>query len=127
MGEELLVITGRFPTSYIPGCTWPWPGSRCGWSYPYADWLLVVVSGFILAVVALIFVLARVGSHDPGAGKSKVMKEAKFRDWAGGEFSTWQDHVRGKNAAIEILLPLAAVAFGMPAIAIVYLGVYGPG
>lgn len=90
----------------------------------YADWLLAVVSGFICIVVTLLFVLSRVGSHDPGAGKSKVRKAANFHDWAGGEFSTWQDKIRGRNAAIEILLPLAAVAFGMTAIAIVYLTVH---
>jgi hypothetical protein len=33
---------------------------------------------------------------------------------------TWQDRLKGRNAAIEILLPLAAVAFGMSAFAIAY-------
>src|SRR5262245_23430508 len=81
----------------------------------YADWLLVVVSGFILAVVGLVFVLSQVGTHDPGAKRKEPSEPEKFQDWAGGEFSTWQDRVRGRNAAIEILLPLAAVAFGMTA------------
>jgi hypothetical protein len=35
-----------------------------------------------------------------------------------GDFVTWQDRLKGANAAIEILLPLAAVAFGMTALGI---------
>ena len=96
------------------------------WSFAgegYADWLLVVVSLFILAVMLLVFVLSRVGSHDPGLGKSRPRKRARFHDWVGGEFDTWQDKVRGRNAAIEVLLPLAAAAVGMTAIGIVYLTV----
>jgi hypothetical protein len=89
----------------------------------YADWLLVVVSGFILLVVSLMFVISRVGTHDPGA-KAAAAEEGKFGDWVSGEFATWQDKVKGKNAAIEILLPLAAVAFGMSAFAIIYLSVH---
>jgi hypothetical protein len=97
------------------------------WSFGgegYADWLLVVVSLFILAVMLLVFVLSRVGSHDPGLAKPRPHKRAKFHDWAGGEFDTWQDKVRGQNAAIEVLLPLAAAAVGMTAIGIVYLAVH---
>jgi hypothetical protein len=36
-----------------------------------------------------------------------------------GDFDTWQDRVKGRNAAVEILLPMAAIAIGMTAFAIV--------
>jgi len=97
------------------------------WSFSgegYADWLLVVVSLFVLGVLLLLFVLSRVGSHDPGAGKSRRRKRVRFRDWARREFDTWQDQEPGRNAAIEIMLPLGAAAIGMSAIGIVYLFVH---
>ena len=39
--------------------------------------------------------------------------------WLRGRFATWTDHEPGALAAIEILLPLAAVAFGLTALGIV--------
>ena len=42
-----------------------------------------------------------------------------FRDWAAGGFDTWQDRVKGGNAAAEIVLPIAAAAVGMTAFGIV--------
>ena len=33
--------------------------------------------------------------------------------WLSGEFETWQGRLKGTDAAVEILLPIAAVAFGM--------------
>jgi hypothetical protein len=73
------------------------------------------VTGFVVVAVGLQALLWRVaGRHrDPrGARKS-------FHDWADGEFATWQGQLKARNAAIEVLLPLAAVAFGMAAFAIV--------
>jgi hypothetical protein len=40
--------------------------------------------------------------------------------WLRGRFATWTDQERGWTAAIEILLPLAAVAFGITALGIVF-------
>src|SRR5450631_230519 len=42
-----------------------------------------------------------------------------FRDWMTGTFEAWQRHVRGSEAAVQVLLPIAAVAFGLTAIGIV--------
>jgi hypothetical protein len=82
----------------------------------YADWLLFVVTTFIFIVVTLLFVLSRVRRpHD-----SETVHEDPFFHWASGDFITWQDRLKGRNAAIEVLLPLAAVAFGMSAFAVAY-------
>jgi hypothetical protein len=91
----------------------------------YIDYLLAIVSGFILVVMGLAYILSRVGTRDPGA-KPRRDRDAdvgreSFRDWALGEFDTWQDRVKASNAAVEILLPIAALAFGMTAIGIVNL------
>lgn len=93
----------------------------------YSDYLLAIVSGFIFIVVALAYVLSRVGTRDPGAPPRERARETEresFRDWALGEFDTWQDRVSASNAAVEILLPMAAIAFGMTAIGVVYLIVH---
>jgi hypothetical protein len=42
-----------------------------------------------------------------------------FREWMEGDFDTWQDRVKGRNAAVEVLLPMGAIAIGMTAFAIV--------
>ena len=91
------------------------------WSFAGAgdtDYLLVVVSGFIFVAVALPFVLTRVGrrAQDPD---DDAKRQPSFRDWASTEFDTWQDRLPGANASIEILLPIAAIAFGMTAFGIV--------
>jgi hypothetical protein len=39
--------------------------------------------------------------------------------WLRGQFATWTDQEKGSTAALEILLPLAAVAFGFTALGIV--------
>ncbi len=73
------------------------------------DYLLFIVSAFIIVVVALQWILSRV-ARDDGAGQPA---EPSFRDWAAGDFDTWQGRLSGKEAATQILLPIAAVAIGM--------------
>ena len=89
------------------------------WSFAsdrYTDYLLVIVTGFALIAVGLPVILSRVG----GERLFHARPTPSFREWARGEFDTWQDRVSGANAAIEILLPLSAIAIGMIAIGIVF-------
>jgi hypothetical protein len=44
-----------------------------------------------------------------------------FRDWIAGDLSVRGSRLRGVHAAIDVLLPLAGVAFGLTAIGIVFL------
>jgi hypothetical protein len=83
----------------------------------YADVALTVVTGFLVIVIAIPFILWRVSlAHDDVSDKTKI----GFRDWASGQFETWQERVKGSNAAVEIILPIAAAAIGMTAFAIVF-------
>ena len=84
----------------------------------YTDYLLAVVSGFILIVVALTSTLwwQWWKNRRPDAARED---QESLRTWAAGELDTWQDRVKGSNAAIEMLLPIAAAAFGMTAFGIV--------
>jgi hypothetical protein len=44
-----------------------------------------------------------------------------FRDWRAGDLAVWGSRLRATDAAIDLLLPLAAVAFGLTAIGVVFL------
>jgi len=88
-----------------------------GW--PHMGLVLAVVSAFFFMTLAIPFALwltwrrHRESSSAPDEAMS-------LRAWAAGEFATWQGHLKGTNAAVEILLPIAATAVGMLAIGIVF-------
>lgn len=83
----------------------------------YTDYLLVVASGLVFIAIAIPLTLWRVWRHH---SHTQEPPTGSLREWAStSEFRTWQDRVKGKNAAIEILLPIAAVAFGMSIFAII--------
>jgi hypothetical protein len=88
----------------------------------YTDFLLVVVGGFIVIAVAIPCVLLLVWYRHRDVDASQEGRGGQretFRDWAAGDLDTWQDRPAASNAAVEILLPIAAVAFGMTAFGIV--------
>ena len=97
------------------------------WSFAGAgitDYLLVIVSGFILVVMAMTLILSRVGHNDPAmdANEAKANDEQKsFHDWAASDFETSEDRLSGLQAATLILLPIAAAAFGMTVFGILFL------
>ena len=87
------------------------------------DYLLVIVSGFIFVVMALVLILSRVGrTHRPTNDDSAKAgnKALSFYDWATSDFDTWQGRLSGMQAAIMILLPIAAAAIGMTAFAVAF-------
>jgi len=46
---------------------------------------------------------------------------APFHEWASQSFQTWTGGVSGREASMQILLPIAAVAFGMTIFGLVFL------
>jgi len=84
----------------------------------YTDYVLVIVSGFVLLAIGLPAFLwwhwrrhrVRPGGRQP---------DGRFRDWLDGEFETPTGGLKGLDAACAVLLPLAAVAVGMTVFAIV--------
>ena len=83
----------------------------------YTDYLLAIASFFVLGSLALPFIAWRVWKSNRERAGDKAERRS-FSRWARGEVDVGQGHVRGATATIEILLPLAAVAFGMVAFAI---------
>jgi hypothetical protein len=99
---------------------WIWSFAGTG----VTDYLLVIVSGFFLVVVALTLILSRVGHKDPAMGDNVAKADDKpesFHDWAASDFDTEAGRLSGFHAATLILLPIAAAAFGMTAFGIAFL------
>jgi hypothetical protein len=46
---------------------------------------------------------------------------APFNDWASHSFETWTGGISGREASLQILLPIAAVAIGMTIFGLVFL------
>jgi hypothetical protein len=91
------------------------------WGFGYdgqTDYLLTIVSGFLFIAVAIPATLALMVHRQRNSDEQGSAKTS-FREWMAGDFDTWQDRVKGRNAAVEILLPMAAIAIGMTAFAIV--------
>jgi hypothetical protein len=92
------------------------------WGFGYdgqTDYLLAIVSGFLFIAVAIPSTLALMVHRQKNSDERRSSGEASFKEWMTGNFDTWQDRVKGHNAAVEVLLPMAAIAIGMTAFAIV--------
>ena len=83
----------------------------------YTAYLLVVVSGLFFVAMAIPSAIW-LASHARHPRDSEQHPNT-LRDWASGEFNICGGHLKASTAAVQILLPLAAVAFGMTAFAIV--------
>jgi hypothetical protein len=81
----------------------------------YAELNLAVVSGFLLMALAIPIVIWMTWrSHTAQPNSERI----GFQDWQAGDFDTWQSRLSGREAAIQVLLPIAAVALGMTAFGI---------
>jgi hypothetical protein len=87
-----------------------------GWDY--MGLLLAVVTGFFLIAMAipLLLWLTWRRHREPGAAESG---SGSFRHWASGDFAIWQGHIAGSEAAVQVILPIAAVSIGLTLIGIV--------
>jgi len=83
----------------------------------YTEFLLAVVSGFFLMVAAIPLAIWHMWRKHSGESDD----HESLRDWASHDVNIEPGPMQGKHAAIEVLLPIAAVAFGMMAIAIALL------
>jgi hypothetical protein len=85
---------------------------------PYTDYLLFIVSLFIIGSIAL----PLAASSFRGGGKKALSPEDEsLAEWARGDVDTATGRVSGGTAIVEILLPIGAIAIGMTLFAIVAL------
>ena len=75
--------------------------------------VLLLMAVLIPLALALVWRKYRPAEPAPGA--------TSFREWRAGDFAVWGTRLRASDAVIDLLLPLAAVAFGLTAIGIVFL------
>jgi hypothetical protein len=102
-----------------------------------AAWLLFGGSGYINLALAMISVLvvmviaipialwrAKARSLDAGSAASNEVREEEeaqpLRVWLRGEVATHSGREKSSAAAVEILLPIAAVALGITALGLVF-------
>ena len=77
----------------------------------YGAWLDVVITGlFVIAIAIPVLCWLTWRRNADGARDGNQLG---FHDWVVREFDTWTGPVKGANATIEVLLPIAAVAVGM--------------
>ncbi|MBR0896960.1 hypothetical protein JQ616_18520 [Bradyrhizobium tropiciagri] len=81
---------------------------------------LMFVTVLLFVAVLLPWLLSQIWQrydyrHDPHP------RSIPFREWRKGEFAVWGSTINSTHATIDMLLPLAAVAFGLTAIGIVFL------
>jgi hypothetical protein len=82
----------------------------------------VVTFVFLISVgVPSLLALAQRSRPDarPDDDQPETKRDGEFGDWAAHEVELWSGPVKGRLAAIETVLPIAAVAFGMTAFALV--------
>jgi hypothetical protein len=82
--------------------------------------LLAVVSGLLLVAMLVPWLMWCAWKRSP-ASKDEGQGKSTFRDWAFADFESWQSKQRGGHAAIEALLPIAAVAFGLTALGLIFV------
>jgi hypothetical protein len=88
----------------------------------YIDLALAIVSVLVFMALAIPAALRRafvVAQRAEPADPAKEPSET-FGAWLQGRFATWTDQAESSTASMEVLLPLAAVAFGITALGIVF-------
>jgi len=86
----------------------------------YEGLTLSVITLFFLVLVGIPLILWLTWRHNtaPDARQNDV---APFAEWASRTFETWTGGVTGLEAAMQILLPIAAVAIGMTIFGLVFI------
>jgi hypothetical protein len=82
---------------------------------------LTMVSVLFLVAIVLPWTLSLVWKKYRMPYERRQSSSAPIRDWSHCDFPVWGGKIKGSRAAIDVLLPLAAVAFGLTAIGIVFL------
>jgi hypothetical protein len=85
--------------------------------------LLAFVSLFFLVAAGIPWILSRVWRRQMSRQVSDEPhpQQLSLRDWEAGDFRVWGATLHGTDAAIDVLLPLMAVSFGLTGIGIVFV------
>jgi hypothetical protein len=86
----------------------------------YASLALAFVTVLFVVAIVLTWTLSRVWKRYR-MPYERHAQETSFHDWKDGDFEVWGARLHGAHAAIDVLLPLMAVSFGLTAIGIVFV------
>lgn len=84
----------------------------------YTDLALTVASLFVVVAMALPITLW-LATRKARAANGDTPGRESFSQWLAGEVETDRARLKGSEALIEVLLPVAAVSFGMTLFALV--------
>ncbi len=97
--------------------SWAFAG---GWDTGLALGVVTFVFLVGVGIPSLLALTRRAHGDDrPDDDQSETTRGSQFGDWAGRPVDLWTGPVKGVLAATETILPIAAVAFGMTAFALV--------
>jgi hypothetical protein len=86
----------------------------------YFGLTLSVITLFFVIIMAIPLLLWITWRHNAPPKETRTLVES-FRDWASEDFATWTGGLNGREAAMQILLPIAAVSIGMTVFGLVYV------
>jgi hypothetical protein len=85
----------------------------------YIGLTLAMITLFFVVIVAIPVLLWRTWQHNAPSSETRPPAES-FRDWQSQDFATWTGGLTGREAAVQILLPIAAVSIGMTVFGLVF-------
>ncbi|HEX5507900.1 MAG TPA: hypothetical protein VFX37_05290 [Pseudolabrys sp.] len=85
---------------------------------PYMLLTIAAITGFFIIVVAIPFFIWLTWRKSTGA-RPLPGQQRTFQNWTHGEFQTWTGPLSGREAATQIILPIAAVSLGITAFGLV--------
>lgn len=85
----------------------------------YSSLVLTVVSLFLVVAVGLPLLLGLIATRHPRRCEAEPEK-GSLREWLNHEFDAESGPMSARVAAVQVLLPIAAVSFGMTIFALVH-------
>lgn len=85
----------------------------------YVGLNLAIVTVFFVIAVGVPLILAMTWRRN-SAAREGDQAAMRFREWTDSEFATLTGALSGREAAMQILLPIAAVAIGMTIFGLVF-------
>ena len=85
----------------------------------YVGLTLAMITVFFVVVVGIQLLIWKSWQHNAPRADTQPEDES-FGAWKEDEFATWTGELTGREAAVQILLPIAAVSIGMFVFGLVY-------
>jgi hypothetical protein len=85
----------------------------------YVGLTLAMITVFFIIIVGIPVLIWKTWQHHTPAEEAREPEES-FTAWASQSFGTWTGRLSGREAATQILLPIAAVSIGMFVFGLVY-------